>query len=354
MQRYKTPTEAINDFISELDGIGLNDEQRGIYDVVVGNRKSTDIRKDDLNGLVKFHHGSRGKGAFKIVSVHYAGKRGPVTAQEIVDIGVVIRDGVLEYDGTSDHPYSRTYTKIADDGAKLKVVVDLDKKKNESVINFYSDRKAGTTVSSANMTDSMRSMTNVSGVVNSASDIRKMIAGAGANGADAKRLSDAQAMEAAGSQQKDIWQKTGWWRGEDGKWRFELSHDKAKRGMLRIADKIVIGAGEVDRKNRIVSFKDGDTTKTLGKLARDNNPNLYLRSLFDAYPKLKDVEIVLSDMDDDAGLTSNDGKYIFVQPYIGSEEIAKTLEHEIQHVIQHFEGFGCHKVDSEALLQPMK
>ena len=142
-KRYKTPKEALEDFIKELDGQTLNEEQQGVYDVVTGVKNTADIRKNDLGELVKFHKGGRGKGAGKIIAVHYAGKRGKVTAKEVIDIGQVIRSGTLDYDGTAEHPYSHTYTATASDGAELKVVIDLDKKGNEAVINFYSDRKTG-------------------------------------------------------------------------------------------------------------------------------------------------------------------------------------------------------------------
>jgi len=43
--------------------------------------------------------------------------------------------------GSLPHSHSHPYTATASDGAELKVVIDLDKKGNEAVINFYSNRK---------------------------------------------------------------------------------------------------------------------------------------------------------------------------------------------------------------------
>ena len=139
VKKYKTPKEALDDFIKELDGVKMDAEQRGIYEVVAGMRNTADIRKNDLGELVKLHKGGRGKGAKKILSVHYAGKRGKVTAREIIDMGLTIRFGRLDYDGTAEHQYSHTYTAITTDGVELKVVIDLDKKGNETIINFYFD-----------------------------------------------------------------------------------------------------------------------------------------------------------------------------------------------------------------------
>ena len=84
--------------------------------------------------------------------------RNPVTAEEVIQIGDVIRRGVLTEEGTAEHPASRRYELKAKDGAALKVIIDFYRKKDEnrSVINFYSDRKAETgahNVSSGNITD---------------------------------------------------------------------------------------------------------------------------------------------------------------------------------------------------------
>lgn len=142
-KEYKRPEEALRDFIKELDGVKLDAEQQGVYDVMTGAKNTTDIRKDDIGNLIKLHKGGRGKGARKILSVHYAGKRGKVTAKEVINMGLVIREGRLTFDGSAEHPNSRRYELNAADGARLRVIVDLDKKGNEAVINLYSDREGG-------------------------------------------------------------------------------------------------------------------------------------------------------------------------------------------------------------------
>lgn len=157
---FRSWEETLEQFKSELDGVSLTDEQQGIYDVATGNAKSAEIRKSDIDelGKVYLHKGSRNQGARKIISIHYNGRRNPVTAWEIVNIGEVIRNGAMTEDGTSEHPNSRRYEMAAPDGANLRVVIDLDKKnKNESVINYYSDRKpetGGKKASPGSITDS--------------------------------------------------------------------------------------------------------------------------------------------------------------------------------------------------------
>ena len=103
----------------------------------------------------------------KLISVHYAGLRNPVTALEVLNIGDVIRRGELMEEGTANHPTSRRYELKAQDGATLKVIIDFDRKKdkNKSVINFYSDRTSDTgahNVSSGIITDSFNNIPQLS------------------------------------------------------------------------------------------------------------------------------------------------------------------------------------------------
>ena len=90
--------------------------------------------------------GNRLQGARKIVAIPYNGRRNPVSELEILNIGEVVRHGRLLYggdvEGASDT--SHRYEMEAEDGAKLRVVVDFDKKSDETVVNYYSDQKVET------------------------------------------------------------------------------------------------------------------------------------------------------------------------------------------------------------------
>jgi len=141
---YQKWQDVLQRFKDELANVELNPEQREIYNAVVNPKKTARIRINDLNELedVYLQHGTRKKGAYKIISIHYAGMRNPVTALEVVSMGDVIRRGTITEEGTSDHPDSRRYELKNEDGSTLKLIVDKDKKKAKTVINFYSDRKA--------------------------------------------------------------------------------------------------------------------------------------------------------------------------------------------------------------------
>ena len=155
---FQSWQEVLAKFKKDLEGAALTPEQQQIYNAVTTPGETARIRIDDLNELedVFLHYGTRKKGGRKIISVHYAGLRNPVTALEVVNIGDVIRRGKLVENGTPDHPLSRCYELTADDGANLRVVLDYWRtgEKNRSVINLYSNRKPGAhNVSSRRLTD---------------------------------------------------------------------------------------------------------------------------------------------------------------------------------------------------------
>ena len=128
---------------------------------------------------------------------------------------------------------------------------------------------------------------------------------------------NAMDMERDGATAQDIWNKTGWMRGKDGKWRFEIPDNLDK-----------------------IDFGDAKGAKNLPEIY-DN------KKLFEAYPALKLVLVkFVDDADAFNGATVEDGGYhtIFLNVKAmkerGTEATKKTLVHEIQHVIQSYEGFA--------------
>uniref|UniRef100_UPI0040262E1D DNA cytosine methyltransferase n=1 Tax=Candidatus Limisoma sp. TaxID=3076476 RepID=UPI0040262E1D len=137
-------------------------------------------------------------------------------------------------------------------------------------------------------------------------------------------LSVARRMEEAEKNAKTIKMATGWERGSDGKWRYET-------GDAKIKDTI-----ELDGK----TFKryDEDMLWTSGKFG----DVVDAPELFKAYPELKDVRIetdaVLSDMPSNGEYNPRTNTIT-----IHSDDLKyqnSILNHEIQHAIQHIEGFA--------------
>lgn len=166
------------------------------------------------------------------------------------------------------------------------------------------------------------------------SDIRFMFAGekgaAEADKADEQtirmdNLDVAKQMEKAKKDAKIIKMATGWEKGVDGKWRYEMPDAKIK-------DTIDVGGGN------IVKRFEEDMLWTDGKL----EDAVDAPKLFEAYPQLKNIKIhtdaVMNDMPSN-GEYNPQTKTITIHAdelkYLNS-----ILNHEIQHVIQHEEGFA--------------
>ena len=166
------------------------------------------------------------------------------------------------------------------------------------------------------------------------SDVRFMFAGekgaAEADKADEQtirmdNLDVAKQMEEAKKDAKVIKMATGWEKGVDGKWRYEMPDAKIK-------DTIDVGGGN------IVKRFEEDMLWTDGKL----EDAVDAPKLFEAYPQLKNIKIhtdaVMNDMPSN-GEYNPQTKTITIHAdelkYLNS-----ILNHEIQHVIQREEGFA--------------
>lgn len=170
--------------------------------------------------------------------------------------------------------------------------------------------------------------------VNSDENIRFMFAGekgaAEADKAEEKtyrmdNLKVAEKMERGKKDAKAIKLATGWERGADGKWRYEMPDAKIK-------DMKDIGGGN------IVKRFDDDMLWNDGKLA----DVIDAPGLFEAYPQLKDVRIdtdaIMNDMPSNGEYNPKTNTIT-----IHADELKymnSILNHEIQHAIQSIEGFA--------------
>lgn len=138
-------------------------------------------------------------------------------------------------------------------------------------------------------------------------------------------LKVAEKMERGKKDAKAIKLATGWERGADGKWRYEMPDAKIK-------DMKDIGGGH------IVKRYEDDMLWNGGKLSNV----IDAPGLFEAYPQLKDVRIdtdaIMNDMPSNGGYNAKTNTIT-----IHADELKymnSILNHEIQHAIQYIEGFG--------------
>ena len=135
---------------------------------------------------------------------------------------------------------------------------------------------------------------------------------------------------------EEIWRKTGWYEGPEGKWKHEIP-----------------GSAEANLNHK--KLKDAWIERIK---AKNLEPEMELQEVLDypelykAYPELKSMKVKLKDMNEMAGTLDDwQGKNwttIVLNPS-ASPDLKNTLLHEIQHWIQGKEGFDLGSNWSSAL-----
>lgn len=120
-------------------------------------------------------------------------------------------------------------------------------------------------------------------------------------------LDVAKKMEAENKSAKDIFIATGWEKGVDNEWKYDMQE------------------GVVEFKNK----KSGKASEVL------NYPEL-----FKAYPKAKDINITFMNSDKFEGMYIRSKNRIMLSNSLSDSELKSTLLHEVQHFIQNEEGFA--------------
>ena len=147
-------------------------------------------------------------------------------------------------------------------------------------------------------------------------DGKRAFSFAGEKAATANKLTleNAKAMLEAGADPETVRRETGWYKGYDGKWRFEIDDSK-------------------------IEIKEVHIFNYLGDMI--SHPEL-----FTAYPELKDVPVSFQKLDGARGQYTRNSGYAFGDIDIdislknNHEELKSTLIHEIQHAIQDYEEFA--------------
>lgn len=206
---------------------------------------------------------------------------------------------------------------------------------------------------------------------NLSGDVKYSFAGKSAKTADMSALERAESMERGKATAENILRETGWYRGIDGKWRFEISDDEAefsRRGDLAfkkehpdygrytelrdIKDKYYLGLEGGRELNAQEEAELAGLTETWGNVFRENGRvgegagvQRRLESYFDheglyeAYPELRNVKIkFVDDLGDNGSFDAINGE-IRLKGNRSDAETKKTLIHEVQHWIQQKEGF---------------
>ncbi len=174
-------------------------------------------------------------------------------------------------------------------------------------------------------------------------------------------LGVAREMEEAKKDAKAIKMATGWERGADGKWRYEIPDieyvptgdaDLNRRVEMQpwgkeyasLTDRMI--DGETLTEAEMKRFEElAAKAEEIGKLYREQDKKSladYVRAdeLFKAYPKLRAVNVEFVNKNASVGGSYSEKEntiYLNNNSLVSSEEV---LAHEIQHAIQHIEGFA--------------
>ena len=159
-----------------------------------------------------------------------------------------------------------------------------------------------------------------------------------------KDLETAQAMELQGKDPHEIWKATGWARGEDEKWRFEIDSDKMR--MLPVQSWWPhYWYEEVDSDGTIQGGTQLDQVIKYPALFR-NHP--WLRQI-----RIRPYEGTEKDTEGEywapGELADNWGYHVIrIREGLGDQATREVLLHELQHAIQSTNGFPYdHHIDYE-------
>ena len=194
---------------------------------------------------------------------------------------------------------------------------------------------------------------------------RATAAGIGARTADSAALRRAEALEKSGTDNETIRQETGWYRGMDGQWRFEIDDSGAtfsRTGEAQYSADNADYARYTQLMNRMLTGdlteaehaellgldkKNGSTKKELARRIDEGNATLrdilQHNALFEAYPEIAETKVKFADMPSGtAGSYNRETNTITLDTklkYDANDALA-ALMHEVQHRVQTAEGFA--------------
>lgn len=191
---------------------------------------------------------------------------------------------------------------------------------------------------------------------------QNLFAGQRSKTADFAALEQARERLAQGADAETVRRETGWFRGMDGKWRFEIddsgmAYQRAGDAEYRrnpeyleyldLWDKAVVRGGaseaEADRMRELDKRYGRVAMMTSINLANGNaklGDILQHEDLFRAYPALRDVKVRFEDLSrGQSGYFDGSSNTIVLSSSLRNQP-ESTLTHEVQHVIQAAERFA--------------
>lgn len=198
------------------------------------------------------------------------------------------------------------------------------------------------------------------GTMEGSANAQNTFGGVNARTADLSALATAQQMEAEGMDADAIRKQTKWFRGMDGKWRFEIDDSGMKyfrsgdaaftqnhpeyAEYQSLISQMLMGTMTPEQEARMRELneiwgreKHRLTDRLSGGAARLQDI-IQHDALFEAYPELRNVHVRFAPMGSDRGQYNRRTNTITLNESIKNAP-QNTIVHEVQHAIQQAEGF---------------
>lgn len=192
--------------------------------------------------------------------------------------------------------------------------------------------------------------------------VRYSFAGINARSANLQQLQTAQEMATRGVDNETIRKETGWFRGMDGKWRFEIDdsnmvYRKEGDALFRknhpeyaehqtLTEKFLFGTITAEEQKRLLELEEiwGRERGRLSERVKSGNAKLrdvlQHDALFEAYPQIGNIGVTFADLPNGENASFNrETNTIEISDRLANAG-ASTLLHEVQHAIQKEEGFA--------------
>ena len=320
---------------------------------------SNEITPDNICHIEK-QHGTNGKRDSSMKDHHDLAR-----ISFVIDNYEKIVEGKISHEyKNSDGTYAKTVVlqkKINDDFYYVVEAVPDANLKSLHIVSAYKNKKdTFPNVPVSNdprryVQDGHRSNVSNPSIPNSAQNVKGQysFAGESAKTADKLKLSTAKQMLKDGADSETIRKETGWFKGYDGKWRFEINDKDVDIRAKNVLDDILAYLNFSNLKVQLVQgiiSTDEYVNKTSEALDADwNNRTLkdYFKhkKLFEAYPELEEISIQFNFLNGKAtGAYDQVLNCIWLEPRViekpnARDILIKSLIHETQHAIQSIEGF---------------
>ena len=199
------------------------------------------------------------------------------------------------------------------------------------------------------------------GAMEGSAEAQNTFGGVNARTADLKALATAQQMEAQGMDADAIRKETKWFRGMDGKWRFEIDDSGMKyfrsgdaaftqnhpeyAEYQSLINQMLMGTMTPEQEARMRELNDTWgrekprlTDRLSGGAARLQDI-IQHDALFEAYPELRNVHVRFAPMGSERGEYNRRTNTITLNENIKNAP-QNTIVHEVQHAIQQAEDFA--------------